>query len=277
MVSEKRIQLNSQNDSYSHQGMPSPTPRQPVPQTNTLPNYSTGSSQPKPQFGRQRSISDLLSTPSESPVPSTLPQVGSSPIFTYNPYAADRSISIPPPTPPPIIPQQTVDPLNRANSLPPGAAPLAPIRNATLNHQPKTTPGRPGLPPRHPVHQLLQSQTQNDDPLNKSETLPSQQASNEYQQPQQVFNDQLNAKQGTPLPTYDSSPHLPMQTSMAPPPPPMQGVPPPPPPMQGAPPPPPPPPPPPGGLGVVAKCGLSGVPLPGKKQVKVTISLAEIR
>jgi len=247
----------------------SPTPKQPVAQTNTLPNYSSGSSQSKPQLGRQRSISDLMSTSNESPTPSSLPQVGSSPIFNYNPYASDRSISIPPPTPPPVIPQQTVDPINRANSLPPGAAPAAPTRNAALHTAPKNIPGRPGLPPPHPVHQLLQTQTQHEMPSNKSATLPS---------PSTHENQQFSSEEPRMSPPNQGDlrqiPTQGMQHPHAMPP--MQAAPPCP-PMQGAPPPPPPPPPPPGSLGIVAKCGVSGVPLPGNKQVKTTISLAEIR
>ena len=44
-----------------------------------------------------------------------------------------------------------------------------------------------------------------------------------------------------------------------------------------APPPPPPPPPPPNGMGVVAKFGVAGVPFAGKKPVRTSITLAEIR
>lgn len=225
-----------------------------------------------------------MSTSNDSPTPSSLPQVGSSPIFNYNPYASDRSISIPPPTPPPIIPQQTVDPMNRANSLPPGANQAVPSRNAAVHHQPKNTPGRPGLPPPHPVHQLLQSQTQNEMPPNKTATLPSP---NNYtsQQfpaedprlpaanqdlPRQLFNHGSQdphviqaAQSMSPMQEGPSHPSLQGSSSNAP--------------MKGAPPPPPPPPPPPGGLGIVAKHGVTGVPLPGNKQVKSTISLAEIR
>jgi len=225
--------------------------RQATSQTKTLPNYSNGSSQSRPQFGRQRSISDLLSTPGDSPAPSALPQVSSSPIFSYNPYASDRSISIPPPTPPPIIPQQTVDPVNRAISLPPVAAPMAPVRNITLPHGNKVSPGRPGLPPPHPVHQLLQSHTQNEEPVKSSTLPPTPPNSN----PRQEILSTSQA-QSYELPLSQPS----MITKEVP-----------------APPPPPPPPPPPSNLGVVAKFGLAGVPLPGNKQVRTRISLAEIR
>jgi len=70
----KRIAKHQRGMTPSAPSAPSPTmgvtsqsPSQPIPQYNTLPNHSTGSSQPKPQFGRQRSISDLLSTPTSSP------------------------------------------------------------------------------------------------------------------------------------------------------------------------------------------------------------------
>jgi len=276
----KRIAKHQRGMTPSAPSAPSPTmgvtsqsPSQPIPQYNTLPNHSTGSSQPKPQFGRQRSISDLLSTPTSSPCPSTLPQVSSSPIFAYNPYASDRSISIPPPTPPPILPKQSVEPMNRANSLPPSAAPAAPVRNTTLNQPPKQSQSRPGLPPPHPLHQLSLSQ-QNEKNVNPKtsqctpqSTIMQQEAieSNQFhlQGPSQNVTRQK--------PTPPTNPHSNMtqvnsNTTSS---------------LQSAPtkfvPPPPPPPPPPGSMGIVAKCGVSGVPLPGKKQVRATIALADIR
>merc|ERR1711920_1038026 len=95
---------------------PTPPPNSAVCHTNTLPNISPCA---KPKVGRQRSISDLLSTPCEPPTTS-VPFGGGSSIpssmCNYNPYASDRSISHPPATPPPITPSTPVD---RSSSLPP--------------------------------------------------------------------------------------------------------------------------------------------------------------
>ena len=127
-------------------------------------------------MGRQRSISDLLSSSCESQTSPQLPppSPNNQMMGNYNPYAADRSISIPPPTPPPFMPSTPVDPINRATSLPPapapapGAPPAAPPMSATASQRPPGLPpaappmpatsGRPGLPPPHPVHQMLQKQ-----------------------------------------------------------------------------------------------------------------------
>merc|ERR1719234_1286970 len=83
----------------------------------------------KPTVGRQRSISDLLSSSCDAQTPASqiLPSAPNNPMLgSYNPYAADRSISIPPPTPPPFIPDTPVDPVNRATSLPPAPPPAPP-------------------------------------------------------------------------------------------------------------------------------------------------------
>ena len=195
---------------------------------------------------------------------------------SYNPYSPDRSISIPPPTPPPIVPQQTVDPVNRALSLPPGASSPAPVRNSQHPKAAPVGPGgpggqKPGLPPPHPVHQLLLSQQRQED-----NQLPIQQ-----QPPSYLHSNQTQQFSSTQQPVAS------MQNSnnnyMPPPPPP---------PMFAnnqitsatpnskqlapVPAPPPPPPPPPGGLGVVSKCGPSGSTYTGRP-VKSTMTLAEIR
>ena len=233
--------------------------------TKTLPN--------RPVTGRQRSISDLLSSDVDSNTPSSSFPPSSSPATPYNPYSSDRSISIPPPTPPPIVPQQPVDPVNRAISLPPGASSPAIVRNTIL---PPPAPGkhhggagvRPGLPPPHPVHQLVMAQQQQQQRQDDSMT------NGEYNKPLPPPPPQF---QNTPLSPVASAVPAPSRTTQAPVapavpqpsrPPPVTSV---------APPPPPPPPPPPGGLGLVAKFGPSGVPYAGKKPVKSSLTLAEIR
>ena len=190
-------------------------------------------------MGRQRSISDLLTSDVDTAVSAQLPSPPMSQATPYNPYSGDRSLSIPPPTPPPVRQSQAAssqEPVNRAISLPPGASSPAPARHDLAKTQPG--PGvRPGLPPPHPLHAILMANKQQEVEQNgRQDSVPRSQ-----EQPQ-------------------------MAPSRAPPPAP-----------SGLAPPPPPPPPPPGSLGVVARHGLSGVPIATRRPVKVNLTLAEIR
>ena len=198
--------------------------------TKTLPNV-------KPVMGRQRSISDLLTSDVDTTASTPLPAPPMSQTTPYNPYSGDRSLSIPPPTPPPVRQSQvsSQESVNRAISLPPGASSPAPARHEVA----KTQPGaRPGLPPPHPLHAIL------------------------------MANKQQEAEQNGRQDSVQMSQHQPqMAPSLAPPPPAPTGL----------APPPPPPPPPPGSMGVVAQHGPSGVPIATRKPVKATLTLAEIR
>ena len=126
-----------------------------VSSTKTLPNV-------KPVMGRQRSISDLLTSDVETAASAPPPTPPMSQTTPYNPYSGDRSLSIPPPTPPPVRQlRQSQAPssqesVNRAISLPPG--PSSPAAA-------KTKPGtgdRSGLPPPHPLHVILMANKQHE-------------------------------------------------------------------------------------------------------------------
>merc|ERR1719270_3151516 len=100
--------------------VPSTPPTERHPPTSVSPGSSSNNTKTlpnRPVTGRQRSISDLLSSDVDTNTPSSSFPPSSSPATPYNPYSSDRSISIPPPTPPPIVPQQPLDPVNRAISL----------------------------------------------------------------------------------------------------------------------------------------------------------------
>jgi len=241
-------------------------------ETGTLSNVARTNS--KPVYGRQRSITDLLSSTNDvEREPKEINPKNDHPMFSYNPYAADRSISIPPATPPPCAPLQPVDMNGRANSLPPSAVlPPPKLSNYKQSMKPGLPPMHPqqeksrqGLPPQHPttqhVEQVSQHGPSNQGPLPQSCTIPKpslhqdqpRQGQSMPQIPQSQPITQQGHKSFQEQPVQEESPVL--ATMFAPPPPP--------------------PPPPP--LGIVARSGRKGVPFAGKKSVKNTRTLADIR